>query len=120
MGFSRISKLQVNVSVTIFLVSNTFQNILDGFASCIAFMVKKIFTKNCSGVHYFLTNFSYLASLGTQSSLESSETSRIIFLEFIQRLLFIFALYTNLKLKADFLSSQKLLATIIFQKKSVK
>ena len=33
MGFSLISKFQVNVSVTIFLVSNTFQNILDGFAS---------------------------------------------------------------------------------------
>ena len=31
-------------------------------------MVRKIFTKNCSGVHYFLTNFSYLTSLGTQSS----------------------------------------------------
>ena len=80
MGFSRISKLRVNVSVTIFLVSNTFQNILDGFASCITFMVKKIFTKNCPGVHYFLTNFSYLASLGTQSSLENSKASRIIFL----------------------------------------
>ena len=86
MGFSYISKLQVNVSLTIFLVSNTFQNILDGFASCIAFMVKKIFIK------------SYLASLGTQSSLENSETSGIIFFEFLQMLVFIFALYTNLKL----------------------
>ena len=57
MGFLHISKLQVNVSVTIFLVSNSFQNILDGFASCIAFMVKKIFTK------------SYLPSLGTQEFL---------------------------------------------------
>ena len=31
--FLHISKFQVNVSVTMFLVSNTFQNILDGFAS---------------------------------------------------------------------------------------
>ena len=116
MGFSRISKLQVNVSVTIFLVSNTFQNILDGFASCIAFMVKKIFTKKLLRCTLFLTNFSYLASLDNQSCLENSETSRIIFLEFIQRLVFIFALYTNLKLKADFLSSQKLLATILFER----
>ena len=33
MVFSHISKFQVNVSLTLFLISNTFQNILDGFAS---------------------------------------------------------------------------------------
>ena len=52
----------------------------------LAFMVRKIFTKNCSGVHYLLRDFSFLASLGTQSSLENSETSKIIFFEFIQML----------------------------------
>ena len=95
MGFSRSSKIQINVLVTILLVLNTFQNILDGFAS---FHGQKIFTNNCSGLHYFLTCFSYLASLGTQSSLENSETWRIIFLEFIQMLVFVFALHSNLKL----------------------
>ena len=64
----------------------------------LAFMVKRIFTKNCSSVHYFLTEFSYLVSLGSQTFLENSETSSIIFLEFIQMLVFMFALYSNPKL----------------------
>ena len=69
---------------SMFLVSNSFQNTLDGFAS---FHGKKdIHKKTCSGVHYLLRDFSFLASLGTQSSLENSEISSIIFFEFIQTL----------------------------------
>ena len=41
-------------------------------ASLLAFMVKKLFTKNCSDVHYFLIDFSCLASLGIRSSLVNS------------------------------------------------
>ena len=94
-GFSHISKFQINVSVTIFLVSNTFQNILDGFAS---FHGQKDIHKGLLSCTLFFDSFSHLASLGIQSSLENSEASRIIFLEFIQMLAFIFALNSNLKL----------------------
>ena len=96
MGFSHLSiKFLANVSVTIFLVSNTFQNILNGF--CLLSWSKDIHKKllRCT---LSLTDFSFLASLETQSFLENSDTSRIIFLEFIQMLVFIFALYLNLNL----------------------
>ena len=45
-----------NVSVTIFLVSSTFQDILNG---CASFSGQKDTHKNCSAVHYFVPEFSF-------------------------------------------------------------